>query len=118
TSSINTIANQQLNDGLLRPSTTYTASFYAKGIGTFIFYCYPGVAQGEHSDSRTEIKLTSEYKLYAITFTTFPDISGNKNFLLRQDHSPSATDQNSVEAYVYGFKLEKGSLATDWCPNP
>lgn len=38
--------------------------------------------------------------------------------MLRQDHSPSATDQNSVEAYVYGFKLEKGSLATDWCPNP
>ncbi|MCG0633101.1 prophage protein [Lactiplantibacillus plantarum] len=118
TSSINTIANQQLNDGLLRPSTTYTASFYAKGIGTFIFYCYPGVAQGEHSDSHTEIKLTSEYKLYAITFTTFPDISGGKNFLLRQEYSPSATDQNSVEAYVYGFKLEKGSMATDWCPNP
>ncbi|PKX53870.1 hypothetical protein BIS21_01825 [Lactiplantibacillus plantarum] len=118
TSSASTIANQTLNDGLLRPSTTYTASFYAKGTGTFIFYCYPGVAKGEHSDSRAEIKLTSEYELYAITFTTFPDISGDKNFLLRQDYSPSATDQNVVEAYVYGFKLEKGSMATDWCPNP
>ena len=37
------IANQQLNDGLLQSSTTYTASFYAKGTGTFLFYCYPGV---------------------------------------------------------------------------
>ncbi|MGA3470546.1 phage tail protein [Lactiplantibacillus plantarum] len=118
TSSANILANQQLNDGLLKPSTTYTASFYAKGTGTFIFYCYPGVSSGEHSDSRTEIKLTSEYKLYAITFTTFPDISGNKNFLLRQDYSDSDPDQNTVEAYVYGFKLEKGSMATDWCLNP
>ncbi|QXD13353.1 hypothetical protein N876_02800 [Lactiplantibacillus plantarum 2025] len=118
TSSTNNITNYPLNDRLLQPSTTYTASFYAKGTGTFLFYCYPGVSSGEHSDSRTEIKLTSEYKLYAITFTTFPDISGGKNFLLRQDYSPSATDQNSVEAYVYGFKLEKGSMATDWCPNP
>ncbi|MBC6382352.1 carbohydrate binding domain-containing protein [Lactiplantibacillus plantarum] len=113
----NTIANQQLNDGLLKPSTTYTASFYAKGEGTFAFYCYPSVAEGG-GDNHTDINLTSEYKLYTRTFTTATDISGDKNFLLRQDYSPSLTDQNTVEAYIYGLKLEKGSLATDWCPNP
>lgn len=117
TSFTNTIANQQLNDGLLQPSTTYTASFYAKGTGTMIFYCYPAVTNGT-GDSHTNIKLTGGYKRYTITFTTATDISGGKNFLLRQDYSSSATDQNTVEAYVYGFKLEKGSLATDWCPNP
>ena len=110
------IAQQQLNDGLLQPSTTYTASFYAKGTGTFIFYCFPSVSEGA-PDTHTNITLTSDYKLYTITFTTIPNISGNKGFLLRQDYSSSATDQNTVEAYIYGFKLEKGSVATDWCPN-
>ncbi|MFT0649610.1 phage tail protein [Lactiplantibacillus plantarum] len=118
TSSANDIANQQLNDRLLQPSTTYTASFYAKGTGTFIFYCYPGVSEGEHTDTFTLIKLTSDYKLYTVTFTTVSNLSGGKNFLLRQDYSPRNTDQNTVEAYVYGFKLEKGSVATDWCPSP
>lgn len=46
TSSVNNIANQQLNDGLFQPSTTYTASFHAKGAGTLIFYCYPSVTNG------------------------------------------------------------------------
>ena len=118
TSGTNAIVSQQLNDGLLHPSTTYTASFYAKGTGTFGFYCYSNVSNSAHSDTQTYIKLTSDYKLYTITFTTVPNISGNKTFLLRQDYSSSVTDQNMVEVYVYGFKLEKGSVATDWCPNP
>ncbi|CAL6946186.1 protein of unknown function [Lactiplantibacillus plantarum] len=117
TEGANFIANQQFNDGLLKPSTTYTASFYAKGEGAITFYCYPGVAK-DREDTYTLIKITNEYKLYAITFTTLPTISGNKNFLLRQDYIPSDTDQNTVEAYIYGIKLEKGSVATDWCPNP
>ncbi|WP_455428793.1 collagen-like protein [Lactiplantibacillus pentosus] len=117
TSSSYTIAQQQLNDGLLQPSTTYTASFFAKGTGTMMFFCYPSVSTGA-SDARTRVTLTSDYKLYTITFTTVPNISGNKNFLITQAYSPSATDQNTVEAYVYGIKLEKGSVATDWCPNP
>lgn len=119
TSSYKTITLQQLNDGLLQPSTTYTASFYAKGTGTMLFYCYGNVSNGA-SDTRTLIKLTSEYKLYTITFTTVSDISGNKIFTLRQDYSPLAiaTDQNTVEAYIYGLKLEKGSLATDWSAAP
>ncbi|AYH91848.1 hypothetical protein [Lactobacillus phage Sabazios] len=117
TSSSYTIAQQQLNDGLLQPSTTYTASFYAKGTGTFLLFCYPSVSTGV-SDTRTRIVLTSDYKLYTITFTTVPNLSGNKNFLITQAYSPSATDQNTVEAHVYGFKLEKGSAATPWSPSP
>lgn len=119
TSSTMNIAVQQLNDGLLQPSTTYTVSFYAKGTGTMRFYCFPLVSANEaYTDTSTGITLTNDYKLYTRTFTTMPNISGNKTFLLQQAYSPSSTDQNTVEAYVYGFKLEKGSVATDWCPNP
>lgn len=117
TSGNHLIAQQQLNDGLLQPSTTYTASFYAKGTGTFLFFCFPDVSEGA-SDTLTSIKLTSDYKLYTITFTTLPNISGNKNFLLRKDYSASNPDQNTLEAYVYGLKLEKGSVATPWSPAP
>lgn len=117
TSSSYAITQQQLNDGLLQPSTTYTASFYAKGTGTFLFFCFPSVSNGA-SDTRTRIVLTSDYKLYTITFTTVPNLSGNKNFLLTQAYSPSATDQNTVEAYVYWIKLEKGSVATPWTSAP
>lgn len=38
--------------------------------------------------------------------------------MLTQVYSPSATDQNTVEAYIYGIKLEKGSVATPWSPAP
>lgn len=117
TSSTSPITNQILNEGLLQPSTTYTASFYAKGTGTFIFYCYPNVSNGA-ADTRTLVKLTSDYELYTITFTTLPSISGRKNFLLRQDYSPVSNDQNTVEVYAYGFKLENNSVATPWTPAP
>lgn len=100
---------QQLNSGLLQPSTTYTVSFYAKGTGTLLFYCFPdvGIAAG---DNKTAIKLSSNFQLYTITFTTVSNLAGDKDFLIRQEYS-------TVEAYFYGFKLEKGSVATDWCPN-
>ncbi|MBU7554437.1 collagen-like protein [Pediococcus ethanolidurans] len=111
------IALQQLNSGLLQPSTTYTASFYAKGTGTLVFYCYPKVGITA-SDNQTFIKLSSNFQLYTITFTTVSNLSGDKGLLIRQEYSSENTDQNTVEAYIYGFKLEKGSVATDWCPNP
>jgi hypothetical protein len=116
-SGLSVIALQGINNGVLQPSTTYTASFYAKGTGTFIFYCFPSVGIS-YGDNHTVIKLTSNFQLYTITFTTVSNLSGNKSFLLRQDFSSIATDQNTVEAYVYGMKLEKGTVATDWCPNP
>lgn len=109
------IAQQIINDGILQPSTTYTASFYAKGTGTFIFYCYPSVGASK-ADNYTAIKLTSNFQLYTITFTTVSNLSGDKIFLLRHDFSSIVADQNTVEAYVYGMKFEKGSVATAWTP--
>lgn len=125
TSDASIIAQQNIGT-ILQPSTTYTASFYAKGSGNFKFYCFPAVAatvssvngiapSSTSADCNTTIPLTSSYELYTITFTTLSNISDSKAFLLRQDY-----DSNSptVEAYVYGIKLEKGNVATDWTPAP
>ena len=113
---------------VLQPSTTYTASFYAKGTGTFIFYCCPsvsstvsatnGTAIPRATDCHTSITLTDSYTQYAITFTTLSTLSGSKNFILRRDYDSNNPSTATVEAYIYGMKLEKGSVATDWCPNP
>lgn len=128
TSGISVIAQQNIGT-ILQPSTTYTASFYAKGSGDFIFYCYPGVAatissvngvvpSSPSADCHTTIPLTSNYVRYTITFTTSSSISGSKNFLLRQDYNSSDTSFNTIEAYVYGMKLEKGRVATPYSPAP
>ena len=128
TSGASIIAQQTIGT-ILQPSTTYTASFYAKGSGSFQFFCYPSVsatissvngvvASSTGTDCKTTIPLTSNYERYTITFTTLSSISDSKSFLLRQNYDTSDTSYNTVEAYVYGMKLEKGSLATDWCPNP
>ena len=129
TSGTSTIANQIIGT-ILQPSTTYTVSFYAKGSGSFRFFCYPGVVATASSvngivvssaspDCDTAIPLTSNYVRYTITFTTVSNMgSDDKNFLLRQDYNSSDPSFNTVEAYIYGMKLEKGSVATDWCANP
>lgn len=53
--------------------------------------------------------ITTEWKRYSITFTTksggtlLPRVSSTKD---------------GPTIYVAGYKLEKGSVATPWCPNP
>ncbi|MDN7144450.1 hypothetical protein QS460_00770 [Liquorilactobacillus mali] len=108
----------QVIGSILQPSTTYTASFYAKGTGSFLFYCHPSVSSVSPQDNRTLITLTSNYKLYTITFTTSSNISGSKNLRLRSDYNTTGGTTNTVEAYIYGLKLEKGAFATDWSANP
>lgn len=129
TSGTSIIAEQDIGT-ILQPSTTYTVSFYAKGSGSFRFFCYPGVVATASSvngivvysaspDCDTAIPLTSSYVRYTITFTTLSNMgSDSKNFLLRQDSNSSDPSFNTVEAYVYGMKLEKGSVATPYSPAP
>lgn len=125
-SSISVIVQQGIGT-ILQPSTTYTASFYAKGTGNFNFYCYASVSATVTSnygtwkgsnDTSTTIPLTSSYRLYTVTFTTLSNISGSKSFLLRNDYNSSGGTSNTVEAYIYGLKLELGSVATPWLANP
>ncbi|EJF01099.1 prophage protein [Liquorilactobacillus mali KCTC 3596 = DSM 20444] len=46
------------------------------------------------------------------------NISGSKTFLLRNDYDSTGGTTNTVEAYIYGLKLEKGAFASDWNANP
>lgn len=45
---------------------------------------------------------------------TQEDVAANRDCWL--DFTNNQTDKSAVS--FRGFKLEKGSVATDWCPNP
>ena len=105
---------------------SYTQSFWAKGSGYLTVHFYSGnIACATNTsstgitntstDGNVRIYLTSEWKRYWVTHTlkTSSDTPTNKNILLR------LWDENGEnEVYVCGWKLEKGSVATPWTPNP
>ena len=97
------------------PNTTYTFSFYAKaseaGNNMCIFvldsdnWSSPVVSIPDYANRA----ITTEWQRYSVTFTTK---SGGKI-------APNACSmKNGITIYIAGYKLEKGSVATDWCPNP
>lgn len=97
------------------PNTTYTFSFYSKAseAGNFMeIYTLPTEDWNSPITSPPAIAnqaITTEWKRYSITFTTksggtlLPRVSSTKD---------------GPTIYVAGYKLEKGSVATPWCPNP
>lgn len=97
---------------LLKPSTTYTVSFVARG--NFVrTYAFPSVSanatgsQGQStrsSDTAIDWTLTSDWKEYSYTFTTLSTLSGTKYILFRLDNS--SIDTNAEVARV---KLEEGN---------
>ncbi len=98
-----------------KPNTTYIFSFYAKASEAGnIMDIYTLVKEDYNSPvvSTPVIAnraITTEWQRYSITFTTksggtiFPSVCSNKD---------------GITFDVAGYKLEKGSVATDWCPNP
>lgn len=97
------------------PNTTYTFSFYAKAsevcnnMAIFVLdsdnWSSPVVSRPDYVDQA----ITTEWQRYSVTFTTksggtiYPSVCSNKD---------------GITIYAAGYKLEKGSVATDWCPNP
>lgn len=104
------------------PDTEYTLSFWVKGSGTIYSHFFPScVASGVNSDGKTTTAsdgfiahtLKSDWERYWITWKTLPTANGLKTVLpCRQ----SATSKSEV--WLYGVKLEKGSVPTDWTPAP
>lgn len=106
------IVGQKTVTELLKPSTTYTVSFVARG--NFVrTYVYPTVtarttgSQGQantSNDASMDWTLTSDWKEYSYTFTTLSSLSGTKYILFRLDNSSIDTN-----AEVARIKLEEGN---------
>lgn len=104
------------------PGTEYTLSFWAKGTGTIYSHFFPNcVAHGVNSDGKTttaadgyiDHTLKSDWERYWITWKTLPTVSGLKNLIpCRQ---PAGFKS---EVWLYGVKLERGSVPSDWSPAP
>ncbi|MCG0554890.1 phage head spike fiber domain-containing protein [Lactiplantibacillus plantarum] len=98
-----------------KPNTTYTFSFYAKASeASNIMEIFTLNSENWNSPVVSiplfgKRAVTTEWQRYSVTFTTksggtiFPSVCSNKD---------------GITIYVAGYKLEKGSVATDWCPNP
>jgi hypothetical protein len=104
------------------PDTEYTLSFWVKGSGTIYSHFFPScVAYGINSDGKTTTAadgfithtLKSNWERYWITWKTLPTASGLKNVLPCRQVSTAKS-----EVWLYGVKLEKGNVPTDWTPAP
>ena len=97
------------------PNTTYTFSFYAKASeadNSMVIFVLDSDDWSSPVVSRPDYvgqTITTEWQRYSVTFTTK---SGGKI-------CPNACPgKDGITIYTAGYKLEKGSVATDWCPNP
>lgn len=104
------------------PDTEYTLSFWVKGSGTIYSHFFPScVAYGINSDGKTITAadgfithtLKSNWERYWITWKTLPTANGLKNVLPCRQVSTAKS-----EVWLYGVKLEKGKIPTDWTPAP
>ena len=104
------------------PDTEYTLSFWVKGSGTIYSHFFPScVAYGINSDGKTTTAadgfithtLKSNWERYWITWKTLPTANGLKNVLPCRQVSTAKS-----EVWLYGVKLEKGNVPTDWTPAP
>ena len=94
----------------LEPSASYTLTFKAKGSGLLAVYVFPNVSASGTGDNLHQFQLTSDYKTYSFSFITVSGISGSKYVLFR--------NIATLEAYITQIKLEKGTSASPWSPNP
>lgn len=111
----------KLDKERLKPSTTYTFSFYAKGKGIVKTYIFPslidtssnkafadGKAIKPNVDGEYTWTLADEWVRHTYTFTTKSSITEDQYVLFRL---PTG---NSVDVCLP--KLEEGSTATPWMP--
>ncbi|WP_251898568.1 hypothetical protein [Lactiplantibacillus paraplantarum] len=117
----------------LTPGKTYTMSFSAKvddkavNCHQNVFVCVYNPSWGWAAAwAWASVPISTDYHRVTSTFTvpegitdancisaylSHPVINGNSD--------PSSDNSDAAgTGYIKEFKLEKGSLATDWCPNP
>ena len=116
----------------LEPSTWYTLSFYAKGIGvsTYVYpncfdnstICYVDGVQrtGMASDARIDWTLTGSWVRHTFTFKTKSSIGSANQYLLFRLFPEAFTTGYSVvpkNVYICMPKLEVGMQATSYLSN-
>lgn len=111
TSSTQQLANQNFGLGILQNSTQYVASFWAKA---------DNAGDKAHtelwgSNGATDFVLTTNWTRYAAVLTSYSDANTNN---LHSAAYFGTTNGNTGNIYIALPKLEKGSVATPWCPNP
>ena len=104
-------------DGL-KPDTSYTLSFWARGSGTAGVYLYPDTcarstnSQGHESTQATGesiITLSGEWRWYWVTFRTRPNVDGKKTLI------PFRL-MNGASGSIYGVCFVEGERPTQWVP--
>lgn len=106
----------------LKPSTTYTFSFYARGKGTVKTFIHPSLVDTSSDNSYVDGELTKlygngeyswtltdEWVKHTYTFTTKSSITEDQYVLFRL---PTGSNVD-----ICLPKLEEGSTATPWIPS-
>lgn len=105
------LSSQNLGLGNLQNSTQYTASFWAKA---------DNAGDKAHTElwgskGAAEFVLTTNWARYTAVVTSLPDANTNISHSVCYFGVPAG---NKGNVYIAEPKLEKGSVATDWCLNP
>lgn len=97
----------------LEKDTDYTTSFWVKTSENtdIISYLFDSGSNGVYADGGTVNRTTTDYTRFVVHFH-------NGNNTATPKFIPVRIQKPGVTVWLYGLKLEKGSLATDWSPNP
>ena len=94
-------------------NTTYTLSFYAKADTEYTIhsYFYNIGTDDQYENGDTSITLTTSWKRYTISWTT-KDSTRKTAYVIPM----RLMGDCDTWCYIYGVKMEKGTIPTDWTP--
>lgn len=106
----------------IKPSTTYTLSFWLKSFAHAgmtlnldrLIYCGAGNSPTIDSQRCKVPTIPSDWEKYVIVFKTPATVS---EFRLRFILLDCSTKDEAIFLYISSLKLEEGTIATDWTPS-
>ena len=106
----------------IKPSTTYTLSFWLKSYAHAgmtlnldrLIYCGAGNSPTIDSQRCKVPAIPSDWEKYVIVFKTPATVS---EFRLRFILLDCSTKDEAIGLYISSLKLEEGTIATDWTPS-
>lgn len=106
----------------IKPSTTYTLSFWLKSFVHAgmtlnldrLIYCGAGNSPTIDSQRCKVSAIPSDWGKYVIVFKTPATVS---EFRLRFILLDCSTKDDAIDLYISSLKLEEGTIATDWTPS-